>query len=98
MLHLLLEVPRLITFFIWITVLADMIMAAAPFTQPALLDSKVFTAVINLVTGVAVISRSCPGWREARYGMSGSPGRHPPRGPGDGRGFRDRCRQTLISR
>jgi hypothetical protein len=49
-------VPRPITFFIWITVLADVIVAAAPFTQPAPLDSKVFTAVINLVAGVAVIS------------------------------------------
>ena len=57
LLHLLLlEVPRPITFFIWITVLADVIVAAAPFTQPAPLDSKVFTAIINLVTGVAVIS------------------------------------------
>ena len=57
LLHLLLlEVPRPITFFIWITVLADIIVAAAPFTQPASTDSKVFTAVINLVTGVAVIS------------------------------------------
>ena len=65
MLHLLLEVPRPITFFIWTTVLADIIVATAPFTQPAPLGSKVFTAVINLVTGVAVISRSCPGWREA---------------------------------
>jgi hypothetical protein len=45
LLHLLLlEVPRPITFFIWITVLADIIVAAAPFTQPASTDSKVFTA------------------------------------------------------
>ena len=36
--------------------LADVIVAAAPFTQPAPLVSKVFTAVINLVAGVAVIS------------------------------------------
>ena len=28
----------------------------APFSQPATLPSKVFTAVINLVAGVAVIS------------------------------------------
>ena len=57
LLHLLLlEVPRPITFFIWITVLADVIVAAAPFTQPAPTDSKMFTAVINLVAGVAVIS------------------------------------------
>jgi hypothetical protein len=42
--------------FLWITVLADVIVAAAPFTQPAPTDSKVFTAVINLMVGVAVIS------------------------------------------
>ena len=36
--------------------LADVIVVAAPFTQPAPTDSKVFTAVINLVAGVAVIS------------------------------------------
>ena len=33
-----------------------MIAAAAPFTQPAPLASKVFTAIINIVVGVAVIS------------------------------------------
>jgi hypothetical protein len=32
------------------------VLAAAPFTQPAPLASKVFTAVINIVVGVAVIS------------------------------------------
>jgi hypothetical protein len=30
--------------------------AAAPFTQPAPLASKIFTAIINIVVGVAVIS------------------------------------------
>ena len=35
---------------------ADLAPSAAPFTQPAPTASKVFTAVINLVTGVAVIS------------------------------------------
>jgi hypothetical protein len=44
------------TFFVWITALADAAAAAAPFTQPAPLASKVFTAVINVVVGVAVIS------------------------------------------
>ena len=34
-------------------------MVAAPFGQPAPLASKVFTAVINLVAGVAVISLLC---------------------------------------
>jgi hypothetical protein len=36
--------------------LADVIAAAAPFTQPAPLASKIFTAIINIVVGVAVIS------------------------------------------
>jgi hypothetical protein len=30
--------------------------AAAPFTQPAPLASKIFTAIINIIAGVAVIS------------------------------------------
>jgi hypothetical protein len=30
--------------------------AAAPFTQPAPLASKIFTAIINIVVGVAVIT------------------------------------------
>ena len=53
---LLLGTPRPIAFFIWITSLADVAVAAAPFTQPAPLASKVFTAIINIVVGVAVIS------------------------------------------
>lgn len=36
--------------------LAILIAVAAPFAQPAALSSKVFTAIINLVAGVAVIS------------------------------------------
>jgi hypothetical protein len=53
---LLLGTPRPTAFFIWITSLADVAVAAAPFTQPAPLASKVFTAIINIVVGVAVIS------------------------------------------
>jgi hypothetical protein len=53
---LLLGAPRPLSFFIWITALADLIVVAAPFAQPATLQSKVFTAVINLVAGVAVIT------------------------------------------
>jgi uncharacterized integral membrane protein len=53
---LLLETPRPLSFFTWITGLADLILVVAPFSQPAALTSKVFTAVINLVAGVAVIS------------------------------------------
>jgi nicotinamide riboside transporter PnuC len=57
LLHLLLlGTPRPFAFFAWITALADVIAAAAPFTQPAPLASKVFTAIINIVVGVAVIS------------------------------------------
>jgi hypothetical protein len=53
---LLLGTPRPFAFFAWITALADVIAAAAPFTHPAPLASKVFTAIINIVVGVAVIS------------------------------------------
>ncbi|HEY7879966.1 MAG TPA: hypothetical protein VID31_03935, partial [Streptosporangiaceae bacterium] len=48
--------PRPFMFFAWITGLADVVAAAAPFTQPAPLVSKIFTAIINIVVGVAVIS------------------------------------------
>jgi hypothetical protein len=66
LLHLfLLEVPRPITFFLWITILADIIVAAAPFTQPASIGTKVFTAVINILVGVAVISLLCAVARSA---------------------------------
>jgi Family of unknown function (DUF6069) len=53
---LLLATPSPLRFFGWIMALADVIAVAAPFAQPASLPSKVFTAVINLVAGVAVIS------------------------------------------
>src|ERR1700730_17552421 len=53
---LLLGAPRPMAFFVWITSLADVAVAAAPFTQPASLARKVFTAVINIVVGVPVIS------------------------------------------
>ena len=53
---LLLGTPSPFAFFAWITALADVVLAAAPFTQPAPLASKVFTAIINIVVGVAVIS------------------------------------------
>ena len=53
---LLLGTPRPFMFFAWITGLADVVAAAAPFTQPAPLASKIFTAIINIVVGVAVIS------------------------------------------
>ena len=70
LLHLLLlGTPRPFAFFASITVLADVIAAAAPFTQPAPLASKVFTPIINIVVGVAVISLL------SGVGRSGSPAR-----------------------
>jgi Na+/phosphate symporter len=53
---LLLGAPRPLAFFCWITGLADVAVAAAPFSQPGSLPSKVFTSVINLIAGLAVIS------------------------------------------
>jgi hypothetical protein len=53
---LLLATPRPLSFFTWFTALAVVVLVAAPFSQPAPLASKVFTAIINLVAGVAVIS------------------------------------------
>jgi hypothetical protein len=75
---LLLETPRPLSFFTWITALADLILVVAPFSQPATLPSKVFTAVINLVAGVAVISLLTGVARGAR--QPGSP--RPVPGPG----------------
>ena len=83
---LLLGAPRPLSFFVWITGLADVIVAAAPFTQPAPLASKIFTAIINIVVGVAVITccqesgaappgqRTCP-VRIGRYPLADQPGR-----------------------
>jgi hypothetical protein len=57
LLHLLLlGAPRPMTFFVWITALADLVAITAPFGQTGPLVSKVFTAIINLIVGVAVIS------------------------------------------
>jgi hypothetical protein len=53
---LLLGAPRPLAFFTWITALATVLAVATPFSQGAPLSSKVFTALINLIVGVAVIS------------------------------------------
>lgn len=53
---LLLGAPSPFAFFAWITGLATVAAAVAPFTQPASLESKLFTMVLNVVVGVAVIS------------------------------------------
>jgi hypothetical protein len=59
--------PRPLSFFTWITALAVVILVAAPFSQPAPPPaSKVFTAIINLVAGVAVIPL-LSGWPALRY-------------------------------
>jgi hypothetical protein len=75
---LLLETPRPLSFFAWITGLAVLILVVAPFSQPATLPSKIFTAVINLVAGVAVIS--------LLTGVARGAMRPGPPGPGTGRG------------
>ena len=53
---LLLGAPRPMAFFTWITGLATVVAVVAPFGQSAPLSSKVFTAIINLIAGVAIIS------------------------------------------
>jgi hypothetical protein len=53
---LLLGAPRPLRFFTWIAGLALVLAVASPFTQLATWQSKVATAVINLVAGLAVIS------------------------------------------
>jgi len=53
---LLLAAPRPLAFFTWITALADVLAVTTPFSQGAPLSSKVFTALINLIVAVAVIS------------------------------------------
>jgi hypothetical protein len=74
---LLLATPSPLSFFGWIMALADVIAVAAPFAQPASLPSKVFTAVINLVAGVAVISLlSGVGSSALRPGGAASSGEH----------------------
>jgi hypothetical protein len=53
---LLLGAPRPLRFFTWIAGLGLVLAVASPFTQLATWQSKVATAVINLVAGAAVIS------------------------------------------
>ena len=80
---LLLARPRPFAFFASITALADVIAAAAPFTQPAPLACKVFTAIINIVVGVAVISLlSGVGRSAARPVGRAEPGRTDDYSPG----------------
>jgi hypothetical protein len=53
---LLLGAPQPMAFFAWIAALGVLVAVTAPFGQTAPLSSKVFTAIINLIVGVAVIS------------------------------------------
>ena len=53
---LLLGAPQPMAFFNWIAGLGVLVAVTAPFGQSAALSSKVFTAIINLIVGVAVIS------------------------------------------
>lgn len=55
LLHLLLvSTPRPLRFFHWIIGLATVVAAAAPFGTNGSTESKVATAVINLIVGIAV--------------------------------------------
>ena len=53
---LLLATPRPTEFFSWIAALATVAATVAPFLQPASLESRLVTAAINLVVGVAILS------------------------------------------
>ncbi|NYH52010.1 MULTISPECIES: DUF6069 family protein [Nocardiopsis] len=53
---LLLSAPRALKFFGWILGLATAIAAVAPFSEAAGTPSQIATAVINLVTGIAIIT------------------------------------------
>lgn len=53
---LLLSAPRALKFFGWILGLATAIAAVSPFSEAADTSSQVATAVINLVTGLAIIT------------------------------------------
>jgi drug/metabolite transporter (DMT)-like permease len=57
LLHLLLLLmPRPISFFNWIMMLATAVAVLLPFTLAAELDSQIATAAINLVIGLCIIS------------------------------------------
>ncbi|MDT0303194.1 DUF6069 family protein [Streptomonospora wellingtoniae] len=57
LLHLLLvSAPRATVFFGWIVGLATVVAAVSPFTESAPLSSQLATAVINTVTGIAIVS------------------------------------------
>jgi len=53
---LLLSAPRAMKFFGWILGLVTAIAAVAPFSEPVDTSSQVSTSVINLVTGIAIIT------------------------------------------
>lgn len=53
---LLLGAPRPFAFFVWMTALAGVAAAAAPLAQSGPSGAKIFTALINIVVGVAIIS------------------------------------------
>lgn len=53
---LLLSTPRALSFFGWIVGLVTVVAAVAPFATDADMDSKLATAAINVVIGVAILS------------------------------------------
>jgi hypothetical protein len=70
---LLLGAPRPLAFFAWITALADVAAVAAPFAHSGPLAGQLFTAVINVAVGVAVISL-LPAVGRAATAHAGRPG------------------------
>ena len=53
---LLLSTPRALSFFSWIVVLATVVAGVAPFATDAALDSKLASALINVVIGFAILT------------------------------------------
>lgn len=53
---LLISTPRALSFFGWIVALATIAVAVAPFATDAALESKIATAAINVVIGIAILS------------------------------------------
>lgn len=100
---LLLGVPRPLAFFVWITALADLAAVADPFTHPAPMPSKLFTAFINVAVGVAVISL-LPGVGRIAIKATGyalptplKAARASGAGPGDGVPVSDRGRPVSMA-
>ena len=54
--QLLLNAPRPMTFFGWIVGLATVVAAISPFAQDAPIPNQIATALVNAITGIAIMS------------------------------------------